>query len=75
MGGGNNGEKSRKQFYSRLTRLIEDNLRLKVQQRELLQVSKEYQGLVGNKEHEVRDKGQFITQAKRELDHRQVRYE
>ncbi len=48
---------------------------MKVQQRELLAVSKEYQGLVGNKEHEVRDKGQFISHAKRELDHRQVRYE
>ena len=30
---------------------------------------------MGHKEHEVKDKGDFVTKARRELDHRQIRYE
>lgn len=70
-----NGEKGRKQFYSRLNRLIEDNLRLKQEQRELKKVNSEFLKQVGWKEHEVKDKGAFIHKAKKELDHRQLRYE
>jgi hypothetical protein len=55
--------------------LIEDNLRLKLQQRELKQVNSEYNRLVGNKEHEIRDKTHFVHKAKKELDHRLLRYE
>ena len=35
----------------------------------------EYLSQVGHKEHEVKDKGDFISKARRELDHRQLRYE
>lgn len=30
---------------------------------------------MGHKEHEVKDKGDFLGMARKELDHRQVRYE
>ena len=69
------GEKGRKQFYSRLNRLIEDNLRLKMQQKELKHVNADYLNQVGHKEHEVKDKGDFVQLAKKELDHRHLRYQ
>jgi len=50
-------------------------MRLKLQQKELKKVNSEYVKQVGYKEHEVKDKGDFISKAKKELDHRQVRYE
>ena len=48
---------------------------MKVQQRELKQVNAEYNRLVGSKEHEVKEKGGFVHKAKKELDHRVLRYE
>jgi len=30
---------------------------------------------VGHKEHEVKDKGDFMGLARKELDHRQIKYE
>ena len=40
MGG---GEKGKKNFYSRLNKLVEDNMKLKMQQSQLKEVNKDYQ--------------------------------
>ncbi len=40
--GNGGGEKNKKNFYARLNRLIEENMRLKVQQRELKEVNADF---------------------------------
>lgn len=64
-------------------------MRLKVQQKELQDLNKKYLNQVGvssrassnpfvfeqNKEREVKEKGDFLGQAGRELDHRHARFE
>lgn len=68
------GDKNKKMFYQRLNKVIEDNMRLKLEQQKLKDVNKEYLKHVGNKEREVKSKNDFLKKASRELDHREVKY-
>lgn len=69
-----NGDKSKKNFYSRLNKLVEDNMRLKTEQQRLKEINKEYLNHVGSKEREVKNKSDFLIKASRELDHRELKF-